>query len=990
MAKGSRDPVVPNRPFATIWNANTQWCLERHGVDVDVSVFDVVANPGQTFRGPDMTIFYSSQLGTYPYYTPAGEPVFGGLPQNASLAVHLVRAFQDIQAAMPASNFSGLAVIDWEAWRPRWAFNWDTKDIYRQRSRALVQGQHPDWPAPWVEAAAQDQFEGAARAWMAGTLRLGQALQPRGLWGFYGFPDCYNYDFKNPNYTGQCPPDIRAQNDQLGWLWGQSRALYPSIYLPAALEGTRKAQLFVQHRVGEAFRLAVGAGYPDLPVLPYVQIFYDMTNRFLPLESCQAIKEYVDTTLGPFILNVTSGALLCSQVLCSGHGRCARRPSHPEARLILSPTSFSIESMPGGGPLTLRGPPGIGDGILQVTCAIRQADSYPRPYTPGGADPEYHSSLTLDPACQPEVTLRSNLAKLILDPTHQPDLTLSPRLAELTLGSACHPEMTLSPGSTELTLDPARQPEETPAPNLAELTLEPVHCRPELLDACADLINEQWPRSRASRLHSLGQSSDAFPLCLMLLSPRPTPEADPIVVGHARLSRVLDRPQSLLVETVVVARALRGRGFGRCLMEGLEAFAQARGFRRLHLTTHDQLHFYAHLGYQLGFHPCGMTMQLGLALVLGVALCLGCGQPLLQAPERPFLVLWNVPSAHCKARFGVHLPLEALGIVANRGQRFHGQNVTIFYKNQLGFYPYLGPRGTAHNGGIPQAVPLDRHLAWAAYQIRHSLQPGFAGLAVLDWEEWCPLWSGNWGRRQVYQTASWAWARRVFPNLDPQEQLYKARIGFEQAARALMEDTLQLGRALQPHGLWGFYRFPACGNGWHGTASNYTGHCHAATLARNTQLHWLWAASSALFPSIYLPPRLPPAHHHAFVRYRLEEAFRVALAGHPHPLPVLAYARLTHRNSGRFLSQEECWHLHDYLVSTLGPYVINVTRAAMACSHQRCHGHGRCAWQDPGQLEVFLHLEPDGSPGDWESFSCRCYWGWAGPTCQEPRPEEAT
>lgn len=195
--------------------------------------------------------------------------------------------------------------------------------------------------------------------------------------------------------------------------------------------------------------------------------------------------------------------------------------------------------------------------------------------------------------------MRSNLAKLTLEPTHQPELTLSPRLPELTLGSACHLEMTLSPGSTELTLEPSQQPEETPAPHLAELTLEPVHCRPELLDACADLINEQWPRSRTSRLHSLGQSSDNFPLCLMLLSPNPMPGAAPIVVGHARLSRVLDLPQSLLVESVVVARALRGRGFGRHLMEGLEAFAQARGFRRLHLTTHDQLYFYAHLGYQL-------------------------------------------------------------------------------------------------------------------------------------------------------------------------------------------------------------------------------------------------------------------------------------------------------------------------------------------------------------------------------------------------------
>nr|XP_035947894.1 hyaluronidase-1 isoform X2 [Halichoerus grypus] len=354
-AQGSRSPTVPNQPFTTIWNANTQWCLDKYGVDVDVSVFDVVANPGQTFRGPDMTIFYSYQLGTYPYYTSAGEPVFGGLPQNASLDTHLARSFQDILADIPESDFSGLAVIDWEAWRPRWAFNWDTKDIYRQRSRALVRGQHPDWPAPRVEATARDQFQEAAKAWMAGTLKLGQALRPRGLWGFYGFPDCYNYDFLSPNYTGQCPPGVGAQNDQLGWLWSQSRTLYPSIYMPAELEGTGKGQMYVRHRVGEAFRVAMGVGDPNLPVLPYAQIFYDKTNRFLPLESCQAIKEYVDTTLGPFILNVTSGALLCSQALCSGHGRCARRPSHPEALLILNPASFSIQLTRGGGPLTLQG-----------------------------------------------------------------------------------------------------------------------------------------------------------------------------------------------------------------------------------------------------------------------------------------------------------------------------------------------------------------------------------------------------------------------------------------------------------------------------------------------------------------------------------------------------------------------------------------------------------------------------------------------------------
>ncbi|XP_060060606.1 hyaluronidase-3 isoform X2 [Erinaceus europaeus] len=393
-----------------------------------------------------------------------------------------------------------------------------------------------------------------------------------------------------------------------------------------------------------------------------------------------------------------------------------------------------------------------------------------------------------------------------------------------------------------------------------------------------------------------------------------------------------------------------------------------------------------HLCQPPGFRPWGVAMKLGLAMVLGLALCLGYCQPRPWVSERPFSVLWNIPSTRCKTQFGVHFPLEALGITANHGQRFRGQNITIFYKNQLGLYPYLGPQGTAHNGGIPQAVPLDHHLARVAYQLHYRLRPGFAGLAVLDWEEWHPLWAGNWGRRRVYRAASWAWARLAFPDLDPRERRHKARTGFEEAARALMERTLQLGRALQPHGLWGFYHFPACGNGRHGMASNYTGQCHAATLAHNTQLHWLWAASSALFPSIYLPPRLPPAHRQAFVRHRLQEAFRVALIGHPHPLPVLAYARLTHWNSRRFLSQKECWHLHDYLVGTLGPYVINVTRAAVACSQQRCHGHGRCARRDPGQLEAFLHLQPDGSPGAWGSFSCHCYWGWAGPTCQEPKP----
>ncbi|XP_006978415.1 hyaluronidase-1 isoform X3 [Peromyscus maniculatus bairdii] len=385
VVQGSRGSMVPNKPFITIWNGDTSDCLKTYGVDVDVSVFDVIANKEQIFQGPNMTIFYSWQLGTYPYYTSTGEPVFGGLPQNASLVTHLTHAFQDFKAAIPEPDFSGLAVIDWEAWRPRWAFNWDSKDIYRQRSMALVQAEHPDWPETSVETVAQDQFQEAAEAWMAGTLQLGQVLRPHGLWGYYGFPDCYNHDFLSPNYTGQCSIEIRNQNDKLGWLWNQSSALYPSVYLPAALMGTGKSQLYVRHRVQEAFRVATASRDPHVPILPYVQIFYEMTDHLVPLEelehslgesaaqgaagvvvwvsseetktkeSCQVVKEYVDSTLGPFIVNVTGAALLCSEALCSSHGRCARRPSHPETLLTLNPASFSIQLSHDGRPPSLKG-----------------------------------------------------------------------------------------------------------------------------------------------------------------------------------------------------------------------------------------------------------------------------------------------------------------------------------------------------------------------------------------------------------------------------------------------------------------------------------------------------------------------------------------------------------------------------------------------------------------------------------------------------------
>lgn len=294
--------------------------------------------------------------------------------------------------------------------------------------------------------------------------------------------------------------------------------------------------------------------------------------------------------------------------------------------------------------------------------------------------------------------------------------------------------------------------------------------------------------------------------------------------------------------------------------------------------------------------PQAVPQGMGPVLALWAWLVLGSAGgespvPTALAGGQPFAVLWNIPSGRCQRRFGVGLPLADYGIVENQGGRFAGQNITIFYKNKFGLYPYISPQGVPYNGGIPQRAPLQAHLARVAGDVQLHLRPTFSGLAVVDWEEWRPLWARNWGQKRVYQLASQRWARKRGWG----RRL--ARRAFERAARALMEQTLLLGRSLRPAGLWGFYRFPDCFNGDWAKVANYTGHCRPAEVRRNDRLRWLWAASAALYPSIYLPPLLPPGLRRRYVHHRLCEALRLA-AGR---LPVVAYSRLSYRRSPRFL-----------------------------------------------------------------------------------------
>ncbi|XP_073447754.1 N-alpha-acetyltransferase 80 [Aquarana catesbeiana] len=132
------------------------------------------------------------------------------------------------------------------------------------------------------------------------------------------------------------------------------------------------------------------------------------------------------------------------------------------------------------------------------------------------------------------------------------------------------------------------------SPPPGSIILTPLHHRPDLTASCAELLNQTWRRSLGARIHSLEKSLDDFPVCLVLIGAREGP-----VLGHARLSKVIGLPDSLFVESVVVSADLRGKGYGRRLMEATERYARGKGFRNLYLTTHDKQDFYYHLGYRL-------------------------------------------------------------------------------------------------------------------------------------------------------------------------------------------------------------------------------------------------------------------------------------------------------------------------------------------------------------------------------------------------------
>lgn len=299
--KPAKLPLVGRKPFLAAWNAPLDMCTIKYNMNISLELFQISGSPRAVHTGQNVTIFYANRLGYYPFYTEQGVPVNGGLPQNCSLEEHLSKASKDIAHFIPSKDFHGLAVIDWEYWRPQWNRNWHKKDIYRQRSRELITQAYINVTEEQIEELARLRFEKSAMAFMQSTLKLGTQTRPKGLWGFYLYPDCHNYNVHAHNYSGSCPMLESLRNDQLLWLWNSSTALFPALAIRKGHMDSIRNLHFSQNRVLESLRLASQTSLPyELPTYVYTRLGYrDEAMAFLT-------QVMTNTFCGVYISNIVA------------------------------------------------------------------------------------------------------------------------------------------------------------------------------------------------------------------------------------------------------------------------------------------------------------------------------------------------------------------------------------------------------------------------------------------------------------------------------------------------------------------------------------------------------------------------------------------------------------------------------------------------------------------------------------------------------------
>eukprot|EP00058_Branchiostoma_floridae_P028473 XP_002613964.1 hypothetical protein BRAFLDRAFT_67473 [Branchiostoma floridae] len=332
----------------------------------------------------------------------------------------------------------------------------------------------------------------------------------------------------------------------------------------------------------------------------------------------------------------------------------------------------------------------------------------------------------------------------------------------------------------------------------------------------------------------------------------------------------------------------------------------------------------------------------------------------------------------CNNHGRVDLNLGQYDIVVNPGEAFMGPYISLFYERKLGMCPCYHEYhlDQAIHGGLPQTVDLSDHKEKVADDIARIVPDAdYQGLGVIDWESWRPLYERNWAKKDIYRKQSEELVQSRHPDLSKKEVKAKAKEEYETAARAMMEETLDLVKSLRPGGFWGFYLFPDSYNspGSIRSRKGKTYGCPQKVKDQNDRLDWLWEGSTGLYPSVYVTYMFKNmVNTEQFVRGRVSEAFRVMDSRQGQDIPIYPYMWLRYREEIEYITQADlvhsigeiaglgsagvviwgasfdvnskakCLKLEEYVRTVFGPYAKKITATAVECGQRECSGHGRC------------------------------------------------
>ncbi|XP_038121692.1 hyaluronidase Tab y 2.0101 [Culex quinquefasciatus] len=276
---------------------------------------------------------------------------------------------------------------------------------------------------------------------------------------------------------------------------------------------------------------------------------------------------------------------------------------------------------------------------------------------------------------------------------------------------------------------------------------------------------------------------------------------------------------------------------------------------------------------------------------------------------KPFKVYWNIPTYLCKS-YGVDFTdvTSKYGIIQNEKDAFRGEKIAILY--EPGHFPALVNKSDGmeeHYGGVPQKGDVEDHLKAFEEVLNKQVLKDFAGVGVIDFEMWRPIYRHNFGLLKVYKNYSEELVKKEHADYSSKVLEEEAAKQYEPAAREFMSRTLALAKKLRPGASWGYYAFPYCFN--INGAKDGKEDCAKQIQDENDQLQsWLFNEVKIIFPAVYLQTNLDLENRTKLVGGRVKEAVRVAKLTKADPLPkVLTYMRFVYTDNISKLLEKADW-----------------------------------------------------------------------------------